>query len=186
MKKLHFLAAAIPALFFFACKSADPSKAPVTLNGMIYDTQNRPVVNYTICVDGEYKCQSDISGRFVLKDIQKGEHVITGSGDSYLDINENAVIYDKAQILYIRVPSVESKLKEAFSYLEEDLFEKAEESIGEILLSDEDNTDALFFMCVVKLRQVKREESLDYLEKLKEKKEGSKYVSELEKIISEK
>ena len=80
---------------------------------------------------------------------------------------------------------METKLKEAYSYLEQGLLEKSEECINEILSSNEDNTDALFFMGVIKLRQGSKEESLVYLEKLKEKKEVSKYVQELEKIIAE-
>lgn len=185
MRKKLALMAAVTALFFCACKSINPAKDPVTLNGMIYDTQNRPVVNYTIYIDGEYKCQSDISGRFILKDVAKGIHFITGEGDSYLNINEEVVIYDKAQILYVRVPSVSAKLKEAYTYLEQGLFEKAEESIGEILSCDDGNTDAILFMSVIKLRQDKKDESLGYLERLKKKKEGSKYVTELEKLILE-
>ena len=185
MKKTKTIFTVLLILILAACKTTPKSKAKVTLNGMIYDTQNKPVVNYTILIDGLYKCQSDISGRFILKDISKGEHIISGYGDRYLDIYEQTVIYDKAQILYIRVPSVETKLKEAYSYLEQEHLEKSEECIKEILASNEDNTDALFFMGVIKLRQGSKEESLVYLEKLKEKKEVSKYVQELEKIIAE-
>ncbi|MBO4640449.1 MAG: hypothetical protein J5710_11890 [Treponema sp.] len=185
MKK--FLISITVLLIFFstACKSVDLAKAPVTLNGMIYDNQNKPVVNYTICVDGVYCCQSDISGRFVLKDVPKGEHVITGYGDRYLNIKETTVIYDKAQILYIRVLTVEAKLNEAFMYLEQSFFEKAEESVREILLCDEDNTEALFFMTVIKYQEGRIEESLLLLEQLRQKKEGGKYVNGLEKIITE-
>ena len=173
-------------LLFLAagCKTVPQTKSLISLNGMIYDTDNRPVANYGILIDGIPECASDIGGRFEIKNIVKGEHIITGRGNGYLDIKEKVVIRDKAQIVYIRVPSVETKLKEAFSLIKQGMYEQAESCIQEILACDSDNHEALFFMCAIKYLEQDTEGYQSFLKKLKKQKEGRNYVTELEKIIA--
>lgn len=138
------------------CKSVPGEKDKITLNGMIYDTDNKPVANYRILIDGKGVCTSDIGGRFVIKNIRKGEHVFSGFAEGYLCVEEKVVVYDKAQILYIRIPTIESKFQTAFEHIKKEEFEKAEKDISEVLESDGENETALYFMSVI--------------EKLKEKK----------------
>ena len=143
--------------FFSACKSIPGKKEKIELNGMVYDTQNRPVVNYQIIIDGKYICTSDIGGRFLIKGIEKGEHIFSGYGEGYLNIEEKIVVYDKAQILYLRIPSVESKFREAFELIKNSNLDKAEIIINEIRESDVDNEDVLYFMDVIKELRARNE-----------------------------
>ena len=144
-KKTKWAFAAV-VLILTGCKSLPPRAEIIDVNGMIYDTSNRPVVNYSFYVDGKLSCTSDIGGRFVIKKIAKGEHDFYGKGAGYLDINDRIQISDKAQILYIRVPSVESKLKEAFELMKKGELGKAEGLVNEVLQSDSGNQDALYFI----------------------------------------
>lgn len=137
-------------LFLTGCKSTPLGKEKVDINGMVYDTDNKPVVNYTIYIDGNAFCTSDIGGRFVLKGIEKGSHIFWGKGEGYLGIEKEIVIYDKSQILYIRIPTIDSVFSEAFEHIKKDDFTKAEKLINEVLESDSDNEDALYFLKTIK------------------------------------
>ena len=179
------LTVSVAVFFVTGCSGVPKSGEKIMLNGMIYDTQNRPVVNYMVLIDGKYAASSDIGGRFVIKSISKGEHVFSGNGSGYLSIEEKVTVYDKSQILYIRVPSVEARLREAYSLLEEKRYEKAEAVIEDVMESGGENEDSLFFMCVIKHLRGMDSQALIYLEKLK-KTGGGRYVEELEKILCEK
>ena len=142
---------------FTGCRSVPGEKEKINLNGMIYDTDNKPVVNYRIFIDGKGVCTSDIGGRFVIKNISKGEHVFSGFAEDYLSVEEKIVVYDKSQILYIRIPTIESKFQTAFEHVKKEEYAKAEKIIEEVLEGDGENETALYFMSVI--------------EKLKERKE---------------
>ena len=140
-------------MYVAACAGVPGEKEKIDLNGMVYDTQNRPVVNFRIYIDGKGECVSDIGGRFVLKGIKKGEHVFSGSAEGYLGIQERIVVYDKAQILYIRVPSIESYFEKAFELIKKKDYDSAEKLVREVLECDGENEDALYFLeTIEKLR----------------------------------
>lgn len=146
----------LTVILLAACKSTQSSKAEViALNGMIYDTSNRPVVNYTIFIDGKKECVTDIGGRFYIKKISRDIHDLYGEGEGYLNIRQKITVTDKSQVLYIRLPSVEDKLKQALDFLDRGELEEAERCVEEILESDENNSDALFFKAALCLLQGK-------------------------------
>ncbi len=184
MNKKLLQISAVLLIFFTGCKTVPGSQDKISLNGMIYDTENRPVVNYKIYIDGKGKCVSDIGGRFLISKIQKGEHIFSGNGEGYLDIEEKIVVYDKSQILYIRVPAIETKLKEAYVFIQNKEYNKAEKCIEEVLLCDEENEEALFFMTVIKHLQHDKSAAEDYLKKIQTMGGSGRYEKELEKMIS--
>lgn len=149
MNKKVLILLSLTVLMTTGCKSVPKSRERITLNGMVYDTQNRPVANYRILIDGNGKCTSDIGGRFVINGIRKGEHVFSGWGEGYLKVEEKIVVRDKSQILYIRVPTVESRFKEAFEFIKRGELERAEKNVREVLDSDAKNEDALYFIEVI-------------------------------------
>lgn len=160
MNKRMCLVFGVLLILFSGCRSVPGEKERINLNGMIYDSQNRPVVNYRIYIDGKGVCTSDIGGRFVIKNICKGEHVFSGYGEGYLNIEKTVAVYDKSQILYIRVPSIESRFKEAFEYIKKDEPERAEQLIRQVLESDAQNEDALYFISVIeKIKERKENDS---------------------------
>ena len=181
-KKNLYLALAV-CLILTGCASVPESREKINVNGMVYDTENRPAVNYEIYIDGRGMCVSDIGGRFVIEGVKKGSHVLTGKGEGYLDISEEVMIRDKEQILYIRVPSVESRFKKAFSFMNDGAFDMAEGCVSEVLECDRDNTDALFFMSVISYLKGESDKAGEYLNKIRKKGGGGRYETELEKII---
>ena len=160
MNKKLFLLFFMAALLLSACKSTGIKKEKIDLNGMIYDTQNRPVVNYRISIDGKEMCTSDIGGRFVISSVEKGEHVFSGSGDGYLGMEKSIQVADKSQILYIRVSDIESMFNEAFELIKKNELDKAEKIICEVLESHNENEDALYFRNTIKkLREMNEKTS---------------------------
>ena len=148
----------LTVILLAACKSMQSSRAEIiALNGMIYDTSNRPVVNYTIFIDGKKECVTDIGGRFYIKKITRDVHDLYGEGEGYLNIRQKITVTDKSQVLYIRLPSVEDKLNQALDCLDRGELEEAERCVEEILESDENNRDALFFKAALCLLQGKEE-----------------------------
>ena len=157
------------ALFFSGCNSVPSRHGRVELNGMVYDTENRPVANYAVVIDGWGQCTSDMGGRFVINGIKKGEHVFSGYGDGYLSVKEKITVYDKSQILYIRVPSVETKFKEAFELIRKKEYEEAEQVIQEVFEYGGECDDAYFFMSVIMKLEGNEEESERYLQEMNSK-----------------
>ena len=146
MNKKIFLLLIFTVVILSGCKSVPGADEKIDINGMIYDTGNRPVANYRIYIDGKGECTSDIGGRFVISGIKKGEHVFSGFCEGYLGIEKKITVYDRSQILYIRVPSVESCFSQAFDFIKKGRLEEAEHLIREVLESDGENEDALYFM----------------------------------------
>lgn len=140
-------------MYVAACAGVPGEKEKIDLNGMVYDTQNRPVVNFRIYIDGKGECVSDIGGRFLLKGIRKGEHVFSGFGEGYLGIEEKIVVYDKSQILYIRIPSIDTNFERAFELIKKGDYDGSEKLVREVLECDGENEDALYFLEIIeKLR----------------------------------
>lgn len=183
MKK-SILVISLTSLLLCSCSSVPSAHEKYLLNGMVYDSENRPAVNYKIYLDEKLAAISDIGGRFAVKNVKRGEHNLSGEGNGYLKINEKIQVYDKNQIVYIRVPAVETKFKEAFEYIKNGKYEKAEECINEVLECKGDNLEAVYFLCVINYLNGKTEESKKLLEEIKEKGGESNYVYELEKIVS--
>lgn len=170
--------------FLCSCKTVPKNNQKITLNGMVYDSENKPAVNYQIYLNGKCVATSDIGGRFSIDDIKIGSYKFLGKGDGYLDIEENIEVYDKNQILYLRVPSIESKFQEAYSYLIEQKLSQAELCIMEILENNNKNSTALYFMGIIEYLKNNTEESRKYIEKIKILGGESLYVSEFEKILN--
>ena len=175
--------AAVTVLFLCACKSMGVKPEKIGLNGMVYDTSNRPVVNYTIFIDGKKECVTDIGGRFYIKSITRSVHDLKGEGEGYLSVSQKITVTDKSQVLYIRIPSVEEKLDEALGFLTRNDIEQAEKCIEEVLDSDGQNSDALFFKAALCLLKGNKEEADSLLEKLKEKGGSVRYEDELKKLF---
>lgn len=171
-------------LLLFGCRSVPKAHEKITLNGMVYDTENRPAVNYNIYINDDFASISDIGGRFSIKALKHGTYKISGYGEGYLKIEEEIQVYDKNQIVYIRIPTIDSKFREAFTLLKENKIEKATKIINEIIESNPDNFEALFFLSVINYLDNKYECSVEYLKQLEAKGEKSFYVEELQKFIN--
>ena len=184
MKALKVLfITAVTVSVLFSCKSTGVKADKIGLNGMVYDTSNTPVVNYTVYIDGKALCVTDIGGRFYIKKITRGVHDFYGEGEGYLDIHQTITVTDQSQVLYIRIPSVEDRLNQALECLASEEFTQAQKYIEEILESDENNCDALFFKAALCLLQGNEQEAEEIFKTLKDKGGDGKYENELKKLF---
>ena len=147
--KYMFFVILITLIFSNSCKTVPRERELIDVQGMIYDTENRPVVNYRIFIDSKYVAITDIGGRFTLSNVKVGVYKFWGSGDGYLNIEDEIKIIDKTQIIYLRIPAVESKFKEAYESLKNNQLDDARKCITDILKTDEMNNDALYFMSII-------------------------------------
>ena len=184
MKKVFLIMLTAITIALCSCNSVPKNSGKITVNGMIYDTENRPAVNYKIYLDGKYAAITDIGGRFTLNNIKCGQYDFTGNGIGYLNMKDSVEVFDKGQILYIRVPTVESKFQEAYTLINQHKYKQAELCIQEVLDTEACNSTALFFMSVIEYLEGDIESSKEYKEQLLNIGENSNYVHELEKIIS--
>lgn len=179
--KYMFFVILITLIFSNSCKTVPRERELIDVQGMIYDTENRPVVNYRIFIDSKYVAITDIGGRFTLSNVKVGVYKFLGSGDGYLNIEDEIKIIDKTQIIYLRIPAVESKFKEAYESLKNNQLDDARKCITDILKTDEMNNDALYFMSIIEYLSGNTELSRKYLGRIKEK--DDEYVQKLKKII---
>lgn len=184
MKKVTLIMISVILIALCSCSSIPKNNEKITVNGMIYDTENRPAVNYKIYLDGQYAAVTDIGGRFTLNNIKSGQYELTGNGIGYLNMKDSIEVFDKGQILYIRVPSIESKFQEAYTLINQHKYSQAGLCIQEVLDTDADNLTALFFMSVIEYLEGNIESSKEYKDKIMKFREDTDYVQKLEKIIS--
>jgi len=97
------------------------------LFGMVYDHDQRAVPGALVLVDGEEGPRSDINGRFVLRSLARGEHVIEVRKDGYEGMRAPIEFLSRTQALYLKVISLEQLLRKAEDELEARRFDEARE-----------------------------------------------------------
>lgn len=113
----------LAAVMLFSCVSAK-AKNPrafmsAPLYGMIYDLGNQPVGNVLLSVDGKKGPRSDVTGRFVIPDLERGDHTITAAKDGYEDLAIRLSFLDDTQILYMQMRSAQQLVSLAEKMIEE-------------------------------------------------------------------
>lgn len=184
MKKKFYLLITGMFIVFCSCSSVPRNSGRITVNGMVYDTENRPAVNYEIYLDDRYLAITDIGGRFTLNNIKCGSYEFTGRGTAYLNTKETIEIYDKSQILYIKVPAIETKFQEAYMLITQNNYSQAEVCIKDVLDTDKNNSTAIFFMSVIKYLKGDIESSKEFKNQLLSDVEVTDYVKKLEKVLN--
>jgi len=103
----------IVAIILLALSSAAPGCASRgfdgaktgTLQGMIYDYENRPAGGYIVTIDADRQASTDINGRFMIPGIPFGTHTLSGEGPNHCPLVKAVDFADKTQIFYFRIPS---------------------------------------------------------------------------------
>lgn len=157
--------AVLLAVLLAGCRSVPGGGERITLRGMVYDRSNRPVGNYVISVDGKPRGITDIGGRFVLEDVERGTRVLAGQGQGYCSFSDVTEVVDSRQVLYIRVPTTTQMLEEALAYGKEGQLEEALACVEEALTAEE-SREALFCKAVLLYLSGRHQESLGVLEAL--------------------
>ncbi len=119
------------------------------LTGMVYDNEGRPVQGARVEIDGEEAALTDLNGRFVTPPLSSGQHSLSLKKPGYEETRTTVDFTSALEVLYTRMASFESLMKEAEELLDAD---KAEEAL--ILLEraaginpDDPALTVLFLVC---------------------------------------
>jgi len=92
-----------------ACASAqmkDPRAfMDAPLFGMIYDHDNLPVPNVVLTINGKSVAESDLTGRFVIPRLLKGDHSVTVTKPGYETLLVKLAFQNDTQVLYLQMYS---------------------------------------------------------------------------------
>ncbi|GHV77505.1 hypothetical protein AGMMS49942_23260 [Spirochaetia bacterium] len=151
-------------LGLFSCKTAEFGYKVIDVNGMIYDFSNRPIPNYKIFLGEKYSSTTDINGRFLISKVPAGDYIIHGEGGGYESYQSAVVIYQREQIIYIRLPSFKQLLELADTALAKNQINEADAYLVRAGLLGEETTELLFYRATVRFRQKRYIEALNILQ----------------------
>ncbi len=120
----RFITSAV-LLIAFALLAASCSSAPDTrpsgknpLTGMVYDNEGRPVQGARVSIDGKEAALTDLNGRFVTPPLDPGPHSLSLNKPGYEQTNTTVDFTSALEVLYTRMASFESLMKEAEEFLD--------------------------------------------------------------------
>jgi len=181
---------ALPFIIFIAflslsCKTAEFGFKTADINGMVYDFSNRPVFNYEVVLGENFFGSTDINGRFTLLKVPLGNHKISGSKSGFENYNDEVIIKDKEQIIYIRIPSQNQLLAMADEALASNNFTLAEEMAERAYQIDKNNIETLFYYAAVSFRQNNFKKAVSFLEDALNLGSKDYYVQKFLSVIKE-
>lgn len=126
MQLKHIFFILILLTFFCSCATTNfQSGTKSVLQGMVYDTENKPIAGYELILNDSKKTYTDINGRFSFLQIKPGLYSIKGKGANYVSIEQSYNYTDKTGILYISVPSLDRVYIQVDKNLEKNNIETA-------------------------------------------------------------
>jgi hypothetical protein len=111
----HLICLGLMAALFVSCTSGPtPKKTALSLYGMIYDRDNRPVNDVRIYVDDTYRAISDIHGRFSIPKLKTGrEYQVRAVKANHEELRLDVNYRDPQEVLYINMYSADQLLNGA-------------------------------------------------------------------------
>ncbi|AEF84955.1 putative lipoprotein [Treponema primitia ZAS-2] len=111
----HLICVYLVIAIFVSCTSEPtPKKTDLSLYGMIYDRDNRPVNDARIYIDDTYRAISDIHGRFSIPKLKTGrEYQIRAAKANHEEVWLDVNYLDPQDVLYINMYSAEQLLSGA-------------------------------------------------------------------------
>lgn len=126
MQLKHFYFGFILLTFFYSCTSTNfLLETKSVLQGMVYDTENKPISGYELILNDTKKTYTDINGRFSFLQLKPGVYSIKGKGANYISIEQSYNFTDKTGILYISVPSLDHVYIQVDNNIEKNNIENA-------------------------------------------------------------
>ncbi len=148
------------------------------LIGVIYSTDNVPCPEATISIysDDEtatklqpvQKVVSDINGRFMVPEVQKGRHEIIITKEGFEEGKITFDFLDMTKVFYIQMKSLESLLDDAEKSLDKRELQDAEVYIERALAIDDKSLEALYLKAVVLTLLGKSKESNEIFNRILE------------------
>lgn len=173
------------ALFCAGCKTASLLYG-VDVNGMVYDFDNRPVAGYYVTLNDDLAVVTDITGRFTFEKVKLGDYLLKGESSDYEAFEGSVSIYNRQQVIYLRIPSFSQLIQLTDKTLEEGKVSEAEQFLNRAAAMDGEHIDVLLYTVVLEYRKNNIERAMQTLERVKQKGYRADWVDtfyyELEKI----
>ena len=183
MKRFLFVLSVFIISLLSGCRTLPRQTETISVFGMVYDSDNRPVGNYEIYENEKLLAISDIGGRFQIKSVKRGNYVINGKGNGYEPIEENIFITDETQVLYFHVNTLSAVLADIYSYFEKEWYEQALLEAERLYIGNEQNSEISYVLALCLYKTGRTDKALEMVEKLKRMKIDNQYLLELEEII---
>lgn len=139
----------------------------VTINGMVYDFDNRPVGGYHLTLNDEVEVVTDITGRFTFEKVKLGEYVLRGESGRYEGYEGRIIIYDQDQVIYLRIPSFLQLISLTDKALEENRLGEAERFLKRASAMNRDDIDVMIYEAVLAYRYCNIEQAIRKVEQIK-------------------
>jgi hypothetical protein len=119
-----FMLSAVLSVFFAGC--ATTKQIQPVLNGMIYDSDNEPVVDVLVQVTDKIRTNSDIYGHFHIENLRADtDYTITCTKQGYETASVNFVYNSISEVAYIRMYSSEQLLGLAENEIQQKKYDAA-------------------------------------------------------------
>jgi hypothetical protein len=145
--------AAIIFLAIFSCKTSELGYPILTVNGMIYDFNNKAIPNCTVQIGEKHFAVSDINGRFYVPKIPSGNYSIIIIKEEHEVFHDKIIVEDNTQIVYIRIPSITQLLELADNALEKNQIQEAASFVDRAKSIGKRTTELLYYAAIVSFRQ---------------------------------
>jgi len=160
----------IAALAASACASSDRSTrggpSGASLNGMVYDYENRPVADAEIRIDGHLRARSDINGRFSLGELPFGKYAVEVGREGCERVSFAVTYGDPTQIIYVKLYSAKQLLSAAEKEMEKRNWAEAQAYLGRMEAIGADDPAARYLRAVLSFRRGQAKEAKGLLEAL--------------------
>lgn len=183
MKRFLFVLSVFIISLLSGCKTLPRQTETISVFGMVYDSDNRPVGNYEIYENEKLLAISDIGGRFQIKSVKRGNLVLNGKGYGYAPVEELVNVTDETQVIYFHVKTISSVLEDIYSLFENEWYEEALNEAEKVYIGNEDNSDISYILALCLYKTGQSDKALEMIKKLKKMKIDPQYVRELEENI---
>jgi len=181
----NVLIISLTTVLFLSCLSGNNVKRLSDegfMFAMIYDWDNTPVSAVIIHINGRRIVDSDIQGRFILDDMEKGEYRIRLTKRGYETIEET-FYFDPLSVLYFKMINAQQLATLAVSAMENTEYVYAENYINRALILEPNRPDILYLKSINYHLQGKNEDAIPILENLIRSGNASSAVIQLLEIV---
>jgi len=156
------------ATLFFSCQNISSIRRPSDdglMFAMIYDFDNNPVNAVTVYVNERRVAESDIQGRFILANMNRGEHAVRLTKRGYETL-EGYFHFDPLLVLYFRMINTSQLVAHAEIAMDRREFMIAESYIRRAISIEPNRPDILFLKSIAYFFQHRYQEAISVLHNL--------------------
>lgn len=136
------------------------------LFGMIYGYDNQPVSGVQISVDGKPGPQSDLMGRFVFPELERGVHSVVAAKAGYETLSVTVQFLNQTQVLYLQVYSQTQLIDLAETSIRAREWAKARELLGRAKSIDPKDAAYRYVEAILDFKRGRTDDALRTLQEL--------------------